>query len=1121
MAVGSDREGMKTGLNISGGPLKVNRYTQTSARKFFANDQVRNNDSQNLDVTSNIEHVVNQASGLKALGMVADSAAAQARDALAAARIAISQVRPGQPKEVSNPIASISSDDVGLARQVTVDGILSRLGVSGLESVPSRLTALAGSVMDNASNSFLVDRSQGHVIEPVNTIIPEMDYVAIEMQKKRGTSDCFFARLVFSVPTEQVLSSNIRAFRVFRSTTLNPVFVRDIGRLSIHAVDRMMAQPNSTRSKNQDHLSSFEIRLRESGIDNAVTALFPVDPILGQRTSADSSTQVVLPDPLAHQNQDGDARNQQDLQSFIYPDAFLGMDRSVVKDLNTLQNIQKSNPQLMTHSPPAGINVGSSIITDNMVGPAQLRQRGQLTRQGSPNLVVDQNNKQEFREIAFLAPEKLQRKIVGNYFEYTFDDDSVAFGRAYRYYVVTVDHNMHESPRSQFIDITVDGLRIPDPPDEASADILGNWVALTVSAADHLTEKFEIYRRESDPGIARARSATFQAASGGSGFTQERIRRVIGSNQFLQVGEVLNGIGRGGATFYDRSTIVGRRYEYRIYAVDIFGNKSEAPKEISIFVPDPVHKHVELQKPTLLAEVDAKTDQMRLTYGSDDPRIKTLILTRRDVTINQSAFVAPGSVSFIRHGRADARGSSRFLDVRLADTSTDTAWNGNFKNDLQEHVFIDVATQIEHSYQYKLVGIDRFGNASPAEITTPVFIVARPFIDSPVSLRSSVVTATDGNISGVRLDWNDSNVSVSAEELVGPQISAGGVADTSVRTLFQLERRKLGEDSWKQFQLVSGTSYFDPAAAPGRLAPSYLPPLLEMNENYIYRVQAFQTGGFISNFSSPIQIFIGSAVLAPENFRLRASDTKIRPLYSMLNWDTNDTSGVVDYWEMERAVVNNYAAARLNFRNPDDFSKLNYYPFKKVYLESNRFQSTISSLNVDLRVDPAGPITGQNCFMDMSVQLGNSYFYRIRAISVDGKQSSWTYRGIKMSDDIFDHKLDSLLTNDERVLLSTNFDSVALKMDFLLPKLEMLQSSFGFHPNGEKSSKPPSVAMPSPSVFLSFRSTPTHAPTLVKTNQPSPYVSGRINSPVLDKSSLEASYQSFDLSTYADVKGSG
>jgi len=156
--------------------------------------------------------------------------------------------------------------------------------------------------------------------------------------------------------------------------------------------------------------------------------------------------------------------------------------------------------------------------------------------------------------------------------------------------------------------------------------------------------------------------------------------------------------------------------------------------------------------------------------------------------------------------------------------------------------------------------------------------------------------------------------------------------------------------------------------------------------------------------------------------------------------------------------------------------------------------------------------------MDMNIQVGNSYFYRIRAISVDAKPSDWAFRGMRMSDDIFDQKLDQLLTNDERNLLSQNFDATALKMDFLTSKLDTLQTSFGFHPLGEKPVKPPSVHLPSPSVFLSARGIPTQLPTFIRNNQPTPLGLGRIVSPVLDKTELEASYQPFDLDTYSNVK---
>jgi hypothetical protein len=178
----------------------------------------------------------------------------------------------------------------------------------------------------------------------------------------------------------------------------------------------------------------------------------------------------------------------------------------------------------------------------------------------------------------------------------------------------------------------------------------------------------------------------------------------------------------------------------------------------------------------------------------------------------------------------------------------------------------------------------------------------------------------------------------------------------------------------------------------------------------------------------------------------------------------------------------------------------------------------VSALNPNLQVDPSGPITGQNCFMDMNVEIGNSYFYRVMAVAVNGDTSDWAYRGVKMSDDVFDQKLDSILTNDERVLLTDTFDATSLKQDFLTAKLDQLQTSFGFSPSSEKPTQPPAIYTPPPSVFTSSRKRPAYLPTVIPNNQPSPLGLPRVVSPVQNQQNLQASYQPFSLDGYAAVK---
>jgi hypothetical protein len=188
----------------------------------------------------------------------------------------------------------------------------------------------------------------------------------------------------------------------------------------------------------------------------------------------------------------------------------------------------------------------------------------------------------------------------------------------------------------------------------------------------------------------------------------------------------------------------------------------------------------------------------------------------------------------------------------------------------------------------------------------------------------------------------------------------------------------------------------------------------------------------------------------------------------MLNWDDDPDSETVDRWEIQRAAVNNVAAARLNMRNPSDFGKLSFVAFKTIYFESSRFLSAaidvpLNSPDEDVgatvrlaRVQPVQPplstatstrgrdtITGDHCYMDSSTLFGNTYFYRIRSISPSGDMSGWSYRGARVTDDTFEKKLSSLMTPDERSQLAASFVEMRLKGGLLTSLSDQTTTSFG------------------------------------------------------------------------------
>jgi hypothetical protein len=1083
MARKLDRSSSKVGVKTTGPVPYSNPGTGTAARKYFSSGQVQNNDANNLAITPNAEHLVGHASTLKTLSDVATAAAVQGQANLISIRASLTQVQPSLKGNDQSPVKAPSADDVKTSRAALISSVLSAVDVGSQDSqTASRYTLVTQTSLENGSNSFMPVVQQGLTTNDVNAAVPNIDYVAIEMDKRRGTTDCFFARIAFSIP--QSAQGSVDAFRIFKSSLINPKFVRQPGRLSVHAVDRLMSQNTRSSSKNDDYTSISVSRLNESGVDNAVQALNPVDQIRGVRISSDALSRMTSSISVTPNFSSGNAHSvAADVAPFLNGASFASLDKSVSQDPATLRRLQTQNPGSTQLTVSQGVSVGRSIISDQNMGAEQLRQNA-ATTQNKSSVVIAQGNQQEFREIAFLTPSKLKQTFIGDRVQYTLDDEAIAYGRGYRYYIVSVDENIRESTRSPIVDVTIEGIRIPDPPDMVVAQNIGGWVALGIKSNDHLIEKFEIYRSEQDHSNRRIGSLDIDVVSGKDGFVKESTTVFRAANDFIQIGESLNSVSRG-SNFYDKLIVPGYRYNYRIYAVDIFGNKSADAYQLSFFVPDPQSKKIELKKPSILAEVDAQTNQSRLTFSCEDPRVKSFLLTRRDMTLDQSAFTTPGQVSSLRMGKCDVRGSARFQDVILNDKSVDSAWVGNFTNDGTEQVFVDLSSEIEHVYQYRVQGVDLFGNSTQFAVSAPVSLVNRPMINPPVSLSASVVVSSVGFVDGISLSWVDGNVNISSEEMLGPQTSQGGVADTAVRSMFQIQRKMTGEDLWYSYPMVTGSYFYDLAFIPGREQTFFNPPLLEIDQEYQYRVQAFQTGAFISNFCVPISITARTSPAAPTNFNLVASDTKIRPLYAILNWDVDPLSGIIDSWQIERAAANNYAAGQLNSRNPAGYQNLVYSPFRTVYLESNHFRSTVMDSVVASQNSAASTMTtGDNYTMDMNVSLGNTYFYRIRAVATDGTLSPWTYRGMKMTDNTHESVMNAILTSDEKSLLSQNFQPLNLKSSVLSTAFDLSQSSLSLIPTKSKPIQPPAAKVSPPSVVGQAIPKPTLVPTYVQPNQP-------------------------------------
>ncbi len=995
-----------TSVNIDSDKPVSSTTNDSAARKFAAPD-ISFEQSNAASIRTNEEHLIEQAAGLKGLACAAEIIADQARSELAVVRDQLSVVKGAEKGDIRSPIQFSGDVERALSDAAAANSLSDEIG-KAITSID--IDHLAGDLRHRTAE--IVFKKRGDLVSPstVNDVVPQLDRISVELDKNRGAADCFFAIIKFSLPASQVSSGNVKAVRIFRSVVINPRFSR--GRpttLSMRAIERLSTSKMRSRGKGLDPLSLVERRLRESGVPNALTLLNPIDPTTNLRRSAtvtDGMSTGSLNSAVPSRGQ----RFDPVISSFLDPHSFEGVDTSVLQDIKVISNLRSPS-------------VGPMATQPFVLNTAEPLRRGlvnysQVTTQvnvGLEQLVIEKNNSFGFREISFMSLEKLRASVVGDHVEYTLQDENIGYGLGYKYYVVSVNKNMIESVRSQIVDVVVDGLRVPERPKNVFVQNIESFISLNVIVEDQLVEKFEIYRREADRGLIRSRDMSSQTFAD-SGFNVNTTRSTRLPNGFIKIGEGLNGTGMSGASFYDRAVVPGTKYIYRVYSVDIFGNKSESPYEFNVFVPDRVAKKNELIKPTLTAEVDSTTAKARIVFKCSDSRVKNLFLSRRDVTIGQHAFSAPSEVNELKLGTPKVgEGSLHFDGSVLRGESREGSWTGFFENSTSETIFIDRTVRFDHIYQYRIYGVDIFGNSTPYEYSRPMMITRRPMIDAPINVEAHVVQGRRFTVAGVKISWHEANIDVSTEDRLGNRDS---LASTSVRTLYQVERKKLGEEKWYEFPMIEQTSFFDGSSTLiGSMNPKFRPPAVESNQTYVYRVKALQTGSFVSNYSVPVEVFTSLPVVPPANFRVRASDTRVSPFYAALNWDTPNNSGVVDKWEIERCEVNNFAASRINNRNPDDLKSLEFMPFRTVFRESSRFNSEIVDADQSDR-DATGLFSGQHQFQDTDMMLGNTYFYRLRAVGLDGGVSDWVYHGIKLTDQSTERLLDVMLSIDDRKTLS-------------------------------------------------------------------------------------------------------
>ncbi len=889
-------------------------------------------------------------------------------------RGSLSVDRPGLSRTTS------SFFDVSFIRKVAAEARSAAEDVESLSAAtdPAAIELAKQSVSQYSPTAQRVSSSIAHPffesVEPRSPtpqrrddvkLFPFIDRVEVGFTRD-GVVDGFRTTIVVSVTTGEL--DRVAAIRLFR---------RDMGPtdealpLSISGMGMVAIQSGR---KSPDKLVTYERFQRERGSLGGLARSQP-DGLLNLR----GPSEPVKPRAAVSQGDVQRRMSVRNLSGMVPREVAARMDPGVSLDLRTVSRVRSIGSTLPAVEPVGRLFAPKETLARRSITVEPPRRGGEFG--------TERRNSSGFREIHFATVSSLSRKDVGDISELSFTDLTVLRGSRYSYYAVLVDREMRESKRSEIVTVTVDHTRPPGTPDIfVSSD--GRRVHVQALSDEKFIEKFEIYRRERVP----SREPLEILAVSLQGV--ELQTRPPTSAGWVQVGEPISSQD-GRTSFSDGRVSPGSSYEYRVYSVDCFGNKSPTPAEAVVSVGGRTPNT--LSPLTLTAELDQKTKKTRVGVFVDSPAIRSVFITRRDVTVREHSFRDPLTPDIPHMGNRDAK-RWRASDPVLYDQRA--GWNGHIQvMGTGTVAFSDNTVRLDHSYQYCAYGMDDRGIRTPYAFSQMVFVSRRPLVNTPAGI---VVSATT---SSVRLSWKDSDVLFSPDELMGDR---DALERASVRSLFQVQRREMGAPVWDDFPLIESVSFEDPVldADP----PPFRPAYPKLGRTYLYRVGTLQSGNYYSNFTDPVSVTVQVPPRPPPTLVVRCSDTRAHPSYVVVNWTGR---GDVSHWLVERAAVNNFSAGSVSAQS--QIVGLPFVEIARVTPESSRASSRESDLG--RRRDPA-VFVGERFYIDHDIEMGNSYFYRVSSVSIDGAQSDPAYRGIYVSNSTFERKLLSVLGDGEREDLS-------------------------------------------------------------------------------------------------------
>ena len=820
--------------------------------------------------------------------------------------------------------------------------------VAGSGSVSSYISSitsdpLSSKIIQSTSRLGLSTSTAGSSVPP-----PKPDISSAEIFESRGGSlDAFCVKLTVALSLKE--RDGVDHVRIMRAKE-GPV--TGAPRPTISA---LMSAPEIP-GKNLDSIFSAQKMIDEIGVGNNLVR-FISDGISGKSVSSPESRKINPTVPPLNTN----TSSSSGLVSIA------GVDRSVLEDLNFYLNRRSVGdvPVVPVLSPPVFDKIGINVLQGSTVSP---------TSTG----VVQAPNTMDFAEISRVDLSGPGSRQVGDLVEIDVVDKAVVYGSSFVYYAVCVGKDGGLGTRSRLVKVNV--LRhVPPKVPEVTFSVIGRNPRFLIRCSPG-TDHVEIFR------TGRSVEQTRLLGGENSVVSQGTSTKV---GQYWHISDV--GLGPDGSTtFVDTSAVPGDSMSYRIYSVDPYGLKCQTPFSCSIRMPED-GRQIPLAVPSVVVEQAPGVPAIKIGIKVDDERITGFILQRRDVTIGERAVHQPNQPEYVDLGLF----SSKRAGSRRGPQMRDVDWPLYIPASAGSASYIDSDVTLDRIYQYAVGAIDKRGNRTSMVGSNPVGVYVKSLIDAPTALSASV--SFD---SGVLVTWSPGTHDFSPNSLLDDQ---DVLAATAVRSVFQVERRRIGSPFWDAMPATSESYFLDKIGMDQN--PPFRPAFARPGEEYEYRVVAMQSGGFASPKTDSIRVSVTPPPSPPSSLFVRATPVEVSPTVIVLSWDMS--GDFIERWDVERASVNRLYASQVS--SPED---LDYERVSEITPEASRARALTADSN---RFD-RDLFAGNRGYVDHDLDLANSYFYRVRTQS--GATSEWRYVGITLRDPSFDRKFFSALSDERKVELS-------------------------------------------------------------------------------------------------------